>query len=118
MTQSEPSPKRIKHRFSFYVIDICTFEKLLPILKANGVSHFKNAGLEISFHAGPISHVEELPGQPLPEAIAEALHREEQSLPADLRTDNITDYDKVLNWSGSPDQEGQGDIPLTGEAPL
>ena len=41
----------------------------------------------------------------------------ESSLPIDLRTDNITDTDKVLMWSASPDQS-EGSLPGTGEKDL
>ncbi len=66
--------------------------------------------LELSFH------VEQLESPSLADRTIE-IPIDEKSLPVDLRTDNITDYDKILNWSGSPDQVEEP-VPLTGDTTL
>lgn len=45
----------------------------------------------------------------------EGLRKQEESIPPDLRADDLMNADKVLNWS-SPD--GDQGIPLTGEQDL
>lgn len=93
--------------------DLKHLEQLLLILRESNVSIYKDGSLSLQFHAEQKIHPvvksedkDQLIDMPIDEA----------QLPVDLRTDNITDYDKVLMWSGSPDQES--DLPLTGDAPL
>lgn len=106
------------------MVDLEYLAKLLSILKTQEVQSFKEAGLEISFHVEQsVSRPTALPrgeiqGQPLPDAIAAMHKKEEESLPPDLRTDNITDFDKILNWSASPDPKEEQPLPLTGEGKL
>lgn len=113
------------------MIDKSYLQDILAILKGHGVSHVKMQGLEISFgHEGaanagsnPIRGLEALgtedPSQSIQSTI-EALKKQEQSLPSDLRVENINNQESVLNWS-SPDQrsfEEEPELPLTGEQPL
>lgn len=89
------------------MIDLDYLKKLVPILRASGCSHFKMEGLELklegSFH-GPKSDI------PAPPTLIPV---DDSNLPPDLRGDDLFNYDKVLNWSGSPDSEAP--MPLTGE---
>lgn len=48
--------------------------------------------------------------------LVDALKKHEESLPPDLRADDLMNHDKVLNWS-SPDG-GEVQIPLAGEQDL
>lgn len=112
------------------MIDKSYLQDILAILKGHGVSHVKMQGLEISFgHEGGILAAPaaqsigligtEDPSQSIQSTI-EALKKQEQSLPSDLRVENINNQESVLNWS-SPDQrsfEEEPELPLTGEQPL
>jgi hypothetical protein len=89
-------------------VTIQDFLTLLPELTKARVKRFKLSDLEIEFH------VEQEAGLSTGEVI-KALKKQEEQLPVDLRTDNITSYDAVLNWSGSPDPQ---ELPLTGDQPL
>ena len=84
--------------------------QVLPELTKAKVKSFKWAELEIQFH------VEQEQADATKQVI-EALKKQEEQLPVDLRTDNINSFDSVLNWSASPDQN-QPDIPGTGDQPL
>lgn len=69
-------------------------KELLPLLRLNSVSHFKMEGLEISFLSTLPEVTEEVKAPPpTPEPFQAP----------DLKTDELFDYDKVLNWSGSAD---------------
>ena len=105
--------------------DLQYLKDLLPLMKVNGVTHIKMAGLELSFHVEQHMAVGSLGAAPVPapdnsvEQIADTLRKQEESLPPDLRADSLMDEDKILNWS-SPDQT-HGDelpLPLTGDQPL
>ena len=89
-----------------------TLEETLQLLKKYGVQHFEDAAIKVTFHVEQSQPEESSVDRTVDIPIDEA------SLPPDLRTDNITDYDKVLNWSGSPDQDDGSQLPLTGDAPL
>lgn len=95
--------------------DLKYLSDLLPLLKLNGVRSIKMQGLELLFHA------EQLP-LPIPikdstQIIQDALKKQEEAMPQDLRADHLMDQDKVLHWS-SPDQGPDQELPLTGEADL
>lgn len=77
---------------------------LLPLLKQNEVSQIKMEGLEISFLRTSQALTQETKAPPLATEPFQA---------PDLKTDELFDYDKVLNWSGSADLDP---MPLTGEA--
>lgn len=82
-------------------------KKLLPLLREHGVASFKFEGLEITFHKEQINTKDHV------------VPMDEQMLPPDLRTDGITDSDKTLFWSGSPDTNSpDAQLPLTGDAPF
>lgn len=100
------------------MIDLDYLSKLISVLSTSNVKHIKMAGLELTLESlSPL--ILSGPGQPpnTTDQILEALKLQEDKLPPDLRTDAITDYDKVLNWSGSP-QEEDTQMPLTGDRPL
>jgi hypothetical protein len=72
----------------------------------------KTGELEIQF--GPPKTVESpLPG---PAQAFEALKKQEENLPPDLRADDLMNADKTLFWS-SPDGKNE-DMPLAGEQEL
>ncbi len=101
-------------------MNVQTLSKLIPILRANGVANFKMAGLELSFYVG---HKDVVPAEVLAPPpsdsvanIAEAVRKQEESLPPSLRADSLMDEDKILNWSSPDQQADQMAIPLTGES--
>lgn len=106
------------------MIDTAYLQNLLAILKTHQVKHIKMQGLELSLHGGE-SRVSDITpivqeSDSSTQIIADALKKQEQSLPPDLRADSLMDYDKILSWS-SPDQkpfEEEPELPLTGEMPL
>jgi hypothetical protein len=87
--------------------------RLLKILKEQGVSRFKTADVELSF----VHATQKIIEQATPPPVFEKT--DEGQLPVDLRSDAISDFDKVLNWSASPDPNdikptpGTDDVPLT-----
>ncbi len=91
-------------------------DALLCLLVKHNVSHFKKAGLEISLRspAHPTGELKDpVSAPPLAEELNNQLKAEMEKIPPDLRADDSMSYDKILNWSGSPDM---GDpLPLTGE---
>lgn len=89
-------------------MDTNELSSLIKLLKENNVSEFSQNGLRLVFHVEPPKPIE---------TKDHVIPDDESMLPPDLRTDNITDYDKILNWSGSPDHQ-ETEIPLTGDAPL
>lgn len=88
------------------MVDTEYLTRLIRVLKDNQVTHYKVAGLELSFDIK--SPEPTSPSQPQDPTL--------QSLPdiPDLRADDAMNFDKILNWSGSNDQEEQP-LPLTGE---
>lgn len=99
------------------MVELEYFKQLLPLLVEFNVVSLKMAGLELS-----IGQSKELSQQsPTPTDVSsqaqptdQLINVDESTLPPDLRTDNINNYDAVLNWSGSPDTE-EMPMPLTGE---
>lgn len=87
-------------------MDLKEIKELLPVLIEHGVLTFKFETLELTF--SPEFKAKSIV---IPEITPET------NLPPDLRTDNITDFDKILNWSGSPDLH-ESEFPLTGDQPL
>lgn len=115
------------------MLDAHYLKTVLEILKTHNVKHIKMNGLELEFHVeqtggaaepatldnggteDPHSHTEHLDSTQI---IADTIKKQEESLPPDLRADNLMNQDNILNWS-SPDQsQEQQPMPLTGEAPL
>lgn len=94
--------------------DLTYLAKLIDLLQSQSVAHFKSQDIELTF--GVKSHttiqpkVAETSGQLVDVPI------DESKLPPDLRTDAITDYDKILNWSTNPDNDPT--LPLTGDLEL
>ncbi len=90
--------------------DLTYLKGLIELAKTNEVTHIKMPGLEISF--GKLSPKVEIHA-PVPALDPlEGLRKQEESLPPDLRADDLMNADKVLFYS-SPDQAGA--MPLTGE---
>lgn len=87
--------------------------EILPLLTAAKVKQFKLDNLEIVFH---VEQSKEADGKST-EQLVEAMRKQEESLPPDLRTDFITNYDAVMNWSGSPENSAV-EMPLAGDQPL
>lgn len=95
--------------------------KLIAELASQGVSSFEGYGIKVSFHPKTTSGffqgsvAEQL--KPIPQAPQEA--SETPIDPAMAQSmEGEMNYDKVLNWSASPDP-GETDTPLTGDsAPL
>lgn len=75
-------------------------------------------GLEISVERSVelVEHSVEQPDSA--EQIMQALRKHEDSLPPDLRAENINSYDAILNWSGSPEANDGEEMPMTGDQPL
>lgn len=89
------------------MIDLEYLSRLISLLKKEKVTHFKKDDLLLTFGE---------PGES-PEALISTLKKQEESLPPDLRADDLMNFDKVLNWSGSPDSS-ELEMPLTGDLPL
>lgn len=89
-----------------------TLKALLRILRENHVTQFKDAKFEITLSES--AHITRA-AKNTNKNIIETLKKEEERLPPDLRADDLMNYDRVLNWSGSGDQ---GDMPLTGDEAL
>lgn len=93
------------------MVDLTYLTKLINILKINEVSYFKEGDLTLEMHKHA-HKLEDMQPTPRPSKI------DEDSLPPDLRTDAITDVDKIMNWSASPDDDTQTEMPLTGDSVL
>lgn len=93
------------------MIELDYLSKLLPLLEKSKITCFKSEGIELWFH------VEQ---KPLESIISTQDHTvevkvDEKSLPLDIRTDNISDFDKILNWSAPTDAHDEAPLPLVGE---
>lgn len=103
------------------MVDLDYLRQLLPILKLHNVRSFGwGDNGHISFDN--LGEPETIPRGNIEPKIDNLDHHidiqvDESKLPPDLRTDAITDYDKILNWSGSPD-EVEIPIPLVNDQPL
>lgn len=82
------------------MVEINYLKELLPILKANGVLSFTDGCFSITIDQSIKTADYTIP-----------LPVDESKLPPDIRTDSIHDYDKIMNWSGSPEEES---LPLPG----
>lgn len=86
-------------------------DKLLPLLRANGVRKFNGLDLEI-----------ELDSAVLPEAAAPAQVQrvpDPPGMPPDLRDPDLMSEDKIRDWSGSPAHDDDvAPLPMTGDAPI
>jgi ribosome biogenesis protein Tsr3 len=89
-----------------------TLKALLKLLRENHVTQFKDAKFEITLSES--AHILKA-SKNTNKKIIETLKKEEERLPPDLRADDMMNYDKVLNWSGSGED---GDMPLTGDEAL
>lgn len=86
-------------------MDVTLLPQILGVLKAAQVSKFKGLDIEVEF-LNP-AH------DPAPPSIQEV----PADLPPDLKADDTMSYDKILNWSGSPDQDA-AELPLAGDEAL
>lgn len=95
--------------------DLVELEALLALLSKHNCSRFKKAGLEIELKPNPAYSI----ATPLPakEPLQE-VRLDETNVPPDLRADDLFNYDKVLNWSGSPDHSDNPQMELTDDLPL
>ncbi len=92
---------------------------LLSHLKKYHVQSFKHGDCEITFFESvpKVTRVRE--SKPLAEELLKIAAQEQENIPPDLRADDTMNYDKILNWSGSPDpNEMPEPLPLTGEGAL
>lgn len=80
---------------------------LIPFLRANNVSIFKQGSLQIVFH-------QEQPTGETKDQIDNLRKEMEKSLPPDLKGDDLFNHDKMMFWSSPPDHD-QLEMPLTGE---
>lgn len=94
--------------------DLTYLKHVLTLLKEQGVVHIKMPGLEITLGSPSSKDVVQAQA-PASDPLIDALKKQEESLPPDLRADDLMSADKVLNWS-SPD--GQESLPLTEDTPL
>lgn len=94
------------------MIDLDYLAKLLALLESKGVSSIKTGDLALEFH---MEQSKEKPQDTKDHTIEVPI--DESTLPPDLRTDAITNYDAILNWSGTPDPT-DAQMPLTGDEPL
>lgn len=85
--------------------------KLITLLKTSNIASFDDGNTKLTFH------VEQRPIEPIapPDLIEDT--KAEESLPLDLRTDNINSYDSVMNWSAPPSAD-EKPLPLTGDEQL
>lgn len=100
------------------MVELEYLKQILPLLRDNQVTSLKMAGLEISLRESKelkeetgLVHQPKAQVQPPDQLV----NIDESQLPPDLRTDNINNFDAVLNWSGTQDPD-QLPLPLTGEA--
>lgn len=89
-----------------------SLDKLLVLLKSHKVHIFKTKDLELQFH---VEQGLESP-RPATEDHTIEVKPDEGVLPVDLKTDNITDFDKILHWSGAAQDEES--LPLIVEEAL
>lgn len=100
-------------------------EKIILILKQHGVLRFRGYGIDIElapgYSAPQVSASSPVVEVPKPKEIKEIKPEEAPIGPiGDFKGDELMAFDKILNWSASPDPEDDGkeSIPLTGDAPL
>ncbi len=87
------------------MLEIDYILKLIDALKEKNVASIKMEGLELHFS---------LPRKIETEDSSPPLANED-TLPPDLRTDAITDFDKILNWSGTPSPSELSEISGVGD---
>jgi hypothetical protein len=94
------------------VITALQLKEILEVCASHSVASIKMPELEVSFV--PLGSREAQAPVPASDPL-EGLRKQEESIPPDLRADDLMNADKVLNWS-SPD--GDPGIPLAGEQEL
>lgn len=99
------------------MVDLDYLTRLVTVLKAHGVTAIKMADLELTLSRTEIpATVAQGPPLAIDLPTKDQLIDvpvDESQLPVDLRTDQISDYDKILNWS-APDAQGEA-LPGVGE---
>lgn len=89
-------------------MDLKELESTLTLLTKYNVKRYLAGGVEIELN--PQEH----PTSPRPlDTKDHFVPAPEDHLPPDLKADDLFNYDKVLNWSGTPDNEAE--MPLTGD---
>lgn len=94
------------------MVDLEYLNKLLILLNTNNVQSFKMNGLELYF--GGLAGLGSSPKIDTKDHTIE-VPIDESTLPPDLRTDAINNYDAIMNWSGS---QTDGEVVGTGDEPL
>lgn len=97
--------------------------KLIADLAAQNVSSFKGYGIEVSFHYKYGADKPSPPENTLPEKSQKIATNPPENRQTEAPTDpgfaqsfeGELSYDKILNWSGSPDPL-EPETPLTGDA--
>lgn len=93
--------------------DLTYLKGLLDLARSNSVYSIKMTGLEIAFGATPIVLEEVQASIPAVDPL-EGLRKQEESLPPDLRADDLMNADKVLFYSSPGHTEA---MPLTSPEP-
>jgi|ERR1019366_78416 hypothetical protein len=99
-------------------MDITLLSQLFPLLKAYGVTRFKDRDLEIdlnSYVSAPVLSIETPLSRPEPETKTVVIDPS-QILPEFLRPS--TSGDTELFWSSPTDEGPKEAMPLTGDAPM
>lgn len=91
---------------------------LLPLLRSHGVKFYADGKLEIEFeYAGIQPHTGVQAPAVQPQMVLSPTVGAEASIPPDLRADDSMSYDKILNWSATPEDDKQP-VAMTGDAPI
>lgn len=94
-------------------------ERLLPLLLSCRVSYFKSGDTEIRFSLDEETKPEEKPKlDPKPEATPQANQIPDIPDPNALKGNDMMAFDKILHWSGTPSDEPNSEVALTGDQPL
>lgn len=94
------------------MIDADYLAKVISLARATGLSHLKMAGLELTFtNVSPTrSSIDQAPPLAAPA-------QPEPFVPPEFKDETMS-FDQILNWSGSPDNTQEEQLPLTGDQPL
>lgn len=99
------------------MVDVEYLSRLLNLLKEKNVASYRAQGVEITFGGVSILSPPIASSAPEPTIDTVGTAALEGQLPVDLRSDNLNSFDKVLNWSASPDPNEPA-LPGTDEQPL
>lgn len=112
------------------MVSLKTLQAIIPLLQSSGVRHFKMGDLEVDFRGSFNKKVAAQTGTQVPQSLNETKVDEVESkkatdmlegqLPVDLRTDGMSDVEKILFWSSGAAEEkdeSKESLPLTGDQP-